>query len=316
MCGSVSEYNSNCPEAQMFTTAVYPIIVNWNLASETIPCIASLLAAGIPAGQIMVVDNGSQDDSVAQLRARFDNQIRLIGHPTNLGFAGGNNLGIAAALQAGAEWLLLVNNDTVAAPTLIQELGQAVAQHPDYQIIGPLILYFTEPKRIWSLGDRLVPGTLITRRLWHDAPIPEALPPFLPVDFLNACCMLIHRTVFETIGLLNANYFMYAEDVDFCWRARRAGIKLGCATTAHIWHKVSRSTGIHHPQARYWRISNQIMVYRTHARRWQLPLMFGFTLLRSLKLATVDLLQKRTVLAQQTLRAWRDGWWRDGISTL
>jgi GT2 family glycosyltransferase len=300
----------------MFTTAVYPIIVNWNLASETIPCIESLLAAGIPAGQIMVVDNGSQDDSVAQLRARFGNQIQLIGHSTNLGFAGGNNLGIAAALQAGAEWLLLVNNDTIAAPTLVQALGQAVVQHPDYRIIGPLILYFTEPKRIWSLGDRLVPGTLITRRLWHDEPIPEALPPFLAVDFLNACCMLIHRTVFEKIGLLNANYFMYAEDVDFCWRARRAGIKLGCATTAQIWHKVSRSTGIHHPQARYWRISNQIMVYRTHARRWQLPLMFGFTLVRSLKLAAGDLMQKRKVLAQQTLRAWRDGWWRDGISTL
>jgi GT2 family glycosyltransferase len=303
-------------EEQMRTHLIYPIIVNWNLAGETILCIESLRTAGVPAAQIIVVDNGSQDDSVAQLTARFGDGIRLIAHPTNLGFAGGNNIGIEVALQAGAEWVLLVNNDTVVAPTFMQELDAAITQQLEYRIIGPLILYHSEPNRIWSLGDRLVPGTLITRRLWHDEPVPDPLAPFIPVDFLNACCMLIHRTVFEQIGLLDATYFMYAEDVDFCWRARRAGIKLGCATRARIWHKVSRSTGVYHPQARYWRISNQIRVYRTHARRWQLPMMFGFTLIRSLKLAAVDFSQKRTLLAQETLRAWRDGWWPNGISTL
>jgi len=300
----------------MHTRAIYPIIVNWNLATETIPCIESLLVAGAPAGQIVVVDNGSQDDSIAQLTQRFGQQIHLISHPTNLGFAGGNNIGIEYALHAGAEWVLLINNDTVVAPNFLRELLQVVIDHPTHQIIGPLILYFDEPTRIWSLGDRLIPGTLITRRLWHDSQVPTALATFIEVDFLNACSMLIHRTVFETIGLLNANYFMYAEDVDFCWRARRAGIKLGCATAARIWHKVSRSTGIYHPQARYWRISNQIRVYRTYARRWQVPMMFGFTLVRSLKLAVVDLLQNRTALAVQTLRAWYDGWWKNGIDSL
>jgi len=300
----------------MCNTSIYPIIVNWNLATETIPCIESLLAAGAPAGQIVVVDNGSQDDSVERLAQYFGEQIVLLSHPTNLGFAGGNNIGIQYALDAGAEWVLLVNNDTVVAPTFLHELMKAVDEHPTHPIIGPLILYFAEPERIWSLGDRLIPGTLITRRLWHDAPIPDPLAPFIEVDFLNACCMLIHRTVLAQIGLLNANYFMYAEDVDFCWRARRAGLKLGCATKARIWHKVSRSTGVYHPQARYWRISNQIMVYRAHARRWQVPLMFGFTLVRSLKLAAIDLLQKRTTLAAHTLRAWADGWWKDGIGYL
>ena len=300
----------------MVSASIYPIIVNWNLATETIPCIESLLAAGATAGQIVVVDNGSQDDSVAQLTARFASQIHLIVHPTNLGFAGGNNIGIQWALDAGADWVLLVNNDTVVEPTFFQALQTAIEQHPTYQMIGPLILYFQEPDRIWSLGDRLVPGTLITRRLWHDVLIPKDLPAFIEVDFLNACCILVHRTVFERIGLFNPAYFMYAEDVDLCWRARRAGIRLGCATQARMLHKVSRSTGVYHPQARYWRISNQIMVYRAHAQRWQLPLMFGFTLARSLILAAIDLWQKRTTLALQTLRAWRDGWWRDGIGYL
>ena len=292
----------------MSNPLIYPIIVNWNLATETIPCIESLFAAGVAAGQLVVVDNGSQDDSVAQLTVRFGQQIHLIAHPTNLGFAGGNNLGIQWALDAGAEWVLLVNNDTVVAPTFFQELLAAVEQHPTHQIIGPLILYDQEPNRIWSLGDRLIPGTLITRRLWHDVLIPETLPAFIDVDFLNACCILIQRTVFEKIGLLNAAYFMYAEDVDFCLRARRVGIQLGCATQARIWHKISRSTGVYHPQARYWRINNQIRVYRQYANAFQYPLMYLFTLLRTLILIGSDLFHRRFTLLGPTWQAWRRGW--------
>lgn len=293
----------------MFTNAVYPIIVNWNLATETIPCVESLFAAGARAGQIVVVDNGSQDDSVERLAAHFGQQIHLISHPTNLGFAGGNNLGIEFALAAGAEWVLLINNDTVVAPTFFQELGKAVGQHATHQIIGPLMLYFSEPRRIWSLGDRLIPGTLITRQLWRNALLPAVLAPFIEVDFLNACCMLIHRSVFARIGLLNTNYFMYVEDVDFCWRAHRAGIKMGCATQARMWHKISRSTGVYHPQARYWRISNQINFYRRSVVNiMQLVVMFLFTGLRLSFLLGKDAYGRRWNLLGISARAWYDGW--------
>lgn len=292
----------------MFTTTVYPIIVNWNLAAEAIACIESLFAAGAPAGQIVVVDNGSHDDSVVQLTAHFGQQIHLISHPVNLGFAGGNNVGIEYALAAGAEWVLLINNDTVVAPTFFQTLGEAVAQHPTHQIIGPLMLYFSEPQRIWALGDRLIPGTLITRQLWRNALIPSTLPVFVEVDFLNGCCMLIHRSVFGRIGLLNSRYFMYGEDVEFCWRARRAGIKLGCATPSRIWHKVSRSTGVYHPQARYWRINNQIHFYRHAGNLIQIVIMFLFTAVRLAFLLSKDAFAQRWPLLWVSVRAWYDGW--------
>jgi GT2 family glycosyltransferase len=118
----------------------------------------------------------------------------------------------------------------------------------------------------------------------------------------------VQREVLEQIGLFDARFFMYAEDADFCWRARRAGFRLGCCTEARMWHKVSRSTGVYHPQARYWRISNQILFYRRYANAWQRPLIFSFTFLRSAYLAVGDLLHGRSRLAQRTVRAWADGW--------
>ncbi|MFN8491990.1 MAG: glycosyltransferase family 2 protein [Caldilineaceae bacterium] len=287
---------------------LYSVIVNWNLAEETASCIQSLFAAGAQPGQIVVVDNGSQDNSPEKLSKQFGARIQLLASATNLGFAGGNNWAIQQILAQGAEWILLINNDTYVAPDFFQVLEMTVRQQPAYQIIGPLIFYHDEPTRIWSMGDRLIFGTLITRALRRNQIAPTTLAPFIEVDFLNACCILVHRSVFERIGLFDLAFFMYAEDADFCWRARQAGFKLGCSTQARLWHKVSRSTGPHHPAARYWRINNQIYFYRRYANVGQIPLMFLFTLLRSLKLATVDLLAGRLRLAQKTGQAWFNGW--------
>ena len=287
---------------------VFTVLVNWNQADETQACIGTLLAAGVPPHSIIVVDNGSDDNSLASLRAHLDNRVQLLESKINLGFAGGTNLGIRAALTRNARWVMLMNNDTRVAPTFYTELLSAAKMHPDYALLSPLILYFDKPNSIWSLGDRLIPGTLITRSLQRNRPSSQDLADFIPVDFLNACCLLIQREVFERIGLLDTAYFMYSEDVDFCWRARRAGFRLACVTKARIWHKVSWSTGPTHPQNRHWRISNQIRFYRQAANGPQKILMWTFTLMRSLWLAARDLLHARGSLAIVTLSAWWEGW--------
>lgn len=295
---------------------LYIIVINWRLAAETIECVHSLRDAGAQPGQVIVVDNGSGDDSAAQLEAALGDFIELIVSPRNLGFAGGNNLAIQRALDHGADSVLLINNDTVVAPTIFAELANCAAAHPNWMLLAPLILYHndflpnSDPKReiIWSLGDRLIPGTLLTRGLLRNRPLPADLPPCVEVDFLNACGLLIRREVFDEIGLLDARFFMYAEDVDFCWRARRAGLRMGCATSARMWHKVSRSTGVYHPTARYWRVSNQIRVYRRYAHAWQWPLMLGFTWLRCLGLVLRDLRAGRVETALRTVQAWIHGW--------
>jgi len=294
------------------TSVIDSITINWNLADETLACVQSLLDAGAQSGRIWVVDNGSQDDSVARLEAAFGDRIRLLAEPENLGFAGGNNRAIQAALaEEGdnrAEWLLLINNDTVVAPDFFDRLEEAIQAHADVRILAPLILYYDEPARIWSLGDRRLGGTLITRSLLRDEVIPDDLPPFVGVDFLNMCALLIHRSVFERIGLLDEAYFMYAEDADFCLRASRAGFRLGCATQARIWHKVSRSTGVYDPRARSWRTRNQIRFYRQHAAGLHRLLLWGFTVLRLGLLTARDLVHGRWRLVPVTWKAWWSGW--------
>ncbi len=307
----VSPSHHNAPtRRQQLASSLYVAVLNWNLWHDTVECVHSLFATGAPDGHVIVLDNGSMDDSVERLRAEFGERIILIESQTNLGFAGGNNVAIAYALSQGAEWVFLINNDTIVDPSMMDEMLDAVVQHPSHLLLAPLIFYHDEPERIWSLGDRALFNTLLTRGIHRNQIKPAMLSPFIETDSLNACALLMHRSVVQNIGGFDTRFFMYAEDVDLCWRARAAGFKLACVTRAHMWHKVSRSTGVHHPKSRYWRISNQIRFYRRYAHGIQKILLFCFTLIRALRMGLVDLLHRRFTLACTTLNAWRDGWFR------
>jgi GT2 family glycosyltransferase len=288
--------------------SLYAVTVNWNLKQDTLECVASLLAAGVPMGHVIVVDNGSTDGSTPALHERFGDAIHSIESSKNLGFGGGCNLGIEYALDQGAEWILLLNNDTVVAPALLVEWLRAVAAHPDYAIIGPLILEHHAPDRIWYLGDRLVPTSLITYSIARGQIDTGRLAAFIPVDFVCGCGMFVRREVFEQIGFFDPSFFMYAEEVDLCWRARAAGFRLACATQAKMWHKISISADRDRPMTRYLRIRNQILFYRRYARRAQVPLLFAFTLLRSLRVALCDLAHRQPGLIAHLVRGWADGW--------
>ncbi len=293
---------------------LYTIVVNWNLKEDTINCVESLFAAGTLAGQVVVVDNGSSDGSVETIRKRFSSSVHLIANEKNLGFGGGSNLGITFALECGANRVLILNNDTYVAPTFLRELEQAVHADDHYAIFGPVILFHDSPERIWYFGDRLLPGLLATNSLYRRQNDREDFPPIVSVDFISGCCMLIKRDVFEAIGLFDASYFMYGEDVDFCWRARRAGFRLAVATRAKMWHKVSLSAKRDQPTSRYLRIRNQNRFYRMHARGFQFPVMFAFSWLRTIRTGLDDLIHARFRSIAPLFRGWIDGWWKSTAS--
>jgi GT2 family glycosyltransferase len=290
--------------------SLYTILVNWNLKQDTLDCVASLFAAGARPGQVIVVDNGSSDGSAHALRKQFGPTVYIIERGQNLGFAGGCNLGLRYALDQQAEWIFILNNDTVVDTAIFAEWARAAQASKDYAIIAPLILYHSEPNRIWYLGDRLAPASLITYPISRNQIDDGRFPAIVPADFVCGCGMFVRREVFERIGLFDPSFFMYAEEVDLCWRARTAGFRLACATRAKMWHKISVSADRDRPMTRYLRIRNQIRFYQRYARGYDVPIMVAFSLLRAFRLAIEDLIHRQVALIPPLVRGWIDGWLR------
>lgn len=232
----------------MIDQLVYVIVLNWNGGQRVVDCVRSVLAGDYGNFRVVVVDNASSDDSARRLREEFP-QIELILNDVNAGFAGGSNLGIQRALAAGADFVLLLNNDLVLDKRLVRELVTAASQR-DIGLVVPKVYYQDSPQRIWSAGARqrrFPPRVTIVGFRKLDGPL---YCKEREIDCAVGCAMLVRAEVFRAVGVLDTGYFMYHEDYDFSLRARRAGYRIVYAPKALAWHAVSGSTGEN--SARKW----------------------------------------------------------------
>jgi GT2 family glycosyltransferase len=292
----------------VLTDSLAIVIVNLNLKRDTAECIQSLLQAGARLASIIVVDNGSEDGSIEYLRAQFGEELPIIAAGQNRGYAYGLNLGIQNGLERGTRWFFLMNNDTIVDAKFFSELDAAVQQRSEYSIFGPLILYYSEPHRIWYLGDRIVPGTLITYNPFRGKSDQSELPPLESVDFVHGCGMLVESTVFSKIGLFDDWSLIYAEEVEFIWRARLAGFHCLGVTRAKMWHKISTYMSKQKPKTRFLRVRNQIRFYKHYSKGLGRVVMFLFTVLRTLRLLFTDIIQRQWELIRPLASGWVAGW--------
>jgi GT2 family glycosyltransferase len=243
---------------------VIAVVLNWNLPKDTQRCVLSLCNSDYPNLRVLVVDNGSDADLYAELRAALPADVEFVRSEMNLGFAGGNNLGFHYALEHGADYVLVVNNDTVVDPRMVSQLVAAAAAQPDVGLVGPVIYYLQPPDRIWFAGYRFSHGIYVLRRGLHLAP---PVQPVEDVDFVSGCGVLIRRSVLEKVGLFSDEYFMYYEDLDLCFRVKAAGMRIVCVTDARMWHAVSTSTGgVDSPLKQYYQVKSSLIFYRRHTR--------------------------------------------------
>jgi hypothetical protein len=287
---------------------LYIVIVNWNLEHDTIECIESLIHAGVSLNQIILIDNGSGDDSTKSFKSLFNDELHLIINDDNLGYVKAINQGIQVALNHKAEWILLLNNDTVVDGKFYQEIQNYITDSDPFAIITPLIFYYSQPERIWNLGDHLIGGTLLTYNSYQGKTAPVGLPKTIPVDFVSGCAMIINSDVIERIGMFDETLVMYGEEVDYCWRARIAGYHAVCITRSKVWHKVSKSADKNKPRSRYYKIRNQIIFYRRYSHGMQRVFLFVFSILRSMTIIVRDILQQKTELIPPLVKGWVDGW--------
>lgn len=227
------------------------IILNWNGGEDILECLKSVKDIDYPDYEIIVVDNGSTDNSVERIRKSFPN-IELIQNNKNLGFPEGNNVGIRAAT---GNYVMLLNQDTVVGRGLLKDLVEAIEIDENIGIVGPMILYYNEPDKIWCAGSKLNFG--------YTSHIGKGLNKGLfskscSVDYITGCAMLIKKEVIDKIGLLDPEYFLYSEDADFCLRAKKAGYQCVYVSSPSVWHKAIEEW-ITNPTQAYYYMRNAVV---------------------------------------------------------
>lgn len=225
-------------------TKVAVILVNWNGREVTLDCLRSLRAVRSHALHVLVVDNASTDGSVEAIQLNFP-EAEILQQSSNLRFAGGNNAGIKRALELNAEYILLLNNDTVVDPSVVQALVGRMDADQQCGMVAPKIYYYDRPEVLWFAGAKVSFWTGTMRHIGirevdcgqHDRA--------RETDYATGCCTLIRSSVVRAAGVLDESYFMYGEDADWSMRVKRAGYTVWYEPEGKVWHKLSVSAGGH-----------------------------------------------------------------------
>ena len=239
--------------------AVSIIVLNYNGRQDTMACLRSLEHLTYSRASTIMVDNASSDGTAEAVRLAYPN-VTVIETGTNLGFTGGNNIAIKYALEHGADYVLLLNNDTIVAPDFLNVMVEVMEQDPTIGVTGPMIYYHNNPETIWTAGGNIdwKHGTTNMIGLNEMDVSQFGLSP-TTVDFVSGCALLARRNVWEKIGMLDDKFFMYYEETEWCVRATRAGFKIALVPMAMIWHKISIEERAASPRTYYYMVRNRLL---------------------------------------------------------
>ncbi len=248
------------------------IILNWKGDPETLDCVASLQKINYPNYTIVVVDNHSPDQSVAKLRQRFP-QLKIIVNPRNLGFAAGNNVGLRWAFAQGADYFLLLNNDTEVEPDFLDHLVNYAENNSHLGMVGPLSCYYSQPELVQSAGIKFNPRAVEAQQIGVHQPRDQFTQPSA-VPCLNGVALLVKREILSRVGLLDEDYFLYTEELDWCYRLQKAGYQLALVPSAVIYHKIPLRGRQDNPFVLYHRLRGRVIFFRKHIPPYYFPFFF------------------------------------------
>ena len=283
------------------------VVLCWNGRDDTLACLHSLARVRWERKTVIVVDNGSTDGTLDAVQGEFAD-VMAIRSDENLGFAEGNNVGLRAALGAGADYVLLLNNDTLVHEGLIEALVAEAQRRPDAGALCPVIHYVHPPDRIWYAGARFDPRAAHNGRHTGYGEIDTGqYHAVREIGRATGAAMLVPRPVIERVGLLDGDLFLQVEDVEWSLRMRAAGYRILFVPDVNVWHHVSvASGGERAPDTAYYEMRNTLTVCARHAplrglARWR----------RELGMLAVHLLHARLAprpiaSARAVLDGWRD----------
>ena len=286
---------------------VVVIILNWNGWRDTLQCINSLRQVSYPTEKlnILLVDNGSTDESV--LRFRSLDKLILLPLAENIGFSSANNVGIRRALDTGCDYVMLLNNDTVVTHDFLDSLLEVFEHDPTAGIVSPKIYCASNPNHIWYAGGRFKGVRLIGEMVGHGVFDQGQYDVARSVDFAVGCCMLIKGCLFSQIGYLDERFFFYHEDVDYSYRARRAGFSVWYQPASTINHKVSRSVGSNSPLQAYYSANARTLFFFKHIRGPRTALVCLLELIRLSRIVVRSYFTGDTKIAHSYVRGLLEG---------
>ena len=258
---------------------IYAVILTYNHYEDTKECLESLFLSDYEDLKVVIADNGSSDNTPELIRRDFP-MVHVIENGQNLGVPAGYNIGFQYALKNGADYILMLNNDTAIPPDMVAKLIEVAENDHNTGIVMPKVIFYGSKDQVWSSGGRyraFPPAILMTDKRY------SADDSARLVEYAPSCGLLIHRRAFERAGLFDPGYFFLFDDWDFSERVRAHGLNIWYAPNAFMWHKVSKTTqGPRSPL--YWQTFGASIArfYRRHGRPvWiSLPVHIGYIMIR------------------------------------
>ena len=218
------------------------LVLNWNGADDTIECVQSLEEVTYTNAEIVVIDNGSTDDSVQRIQKQFG-EVELIELESNLFFGGGNNAGLDWVQSHDFDYVVFLNNDTTVEPDFLEPLLAGFEYSQGIGMVAPLMCYSATPDIIWYGGGivNLWTGVVEHLHIRKNVSVLETKP--MITDYITGCCLMMPTKLAVELGGFDLSFKMYGEDVDLSLRTKAAGYELLFVPESKIYHKVSASVG-------------------------------------------------------------------------
>jgi GT2 family glycosyltransferase len=257
------------------TSRTTVVLLNWNSHEMTAECIRSLLAMDGRDFEILVVDNGSTDGSVEMLTQGFP-QITVLPQVRNLGFAAGCNVGVRHALAKGTDYVLLLNNDTFVTRDFLSEMLAAIQSDPRIGAACPKIYFADQPDKLWYAGADFSLWTgVIKHRGWKEIDHGQ-FDHCQEITRATGCAMLVRCSALGDVGLLDEQFWAYAEDLDWSLRFLKRGYRLMYAPKARLWHydgatSVKSMGKGSEAMRQFLGTRNMVFIARKHLRWWHVP---------------------------------------------
>lgn len=246
------------------------VILNYKLKEDTLKCLASVKNSNYQNFDLIVLDNGSDDGLESEISK--DKNLTFIQNGQNLGFTG-NNIGIKKALAEGAEYVFILNPDTIIEAETISNLVEGLEEY-QAGIACPKI-YFDQPRKIWFAGGKLDQLNVLGSNIGVNEVDHGQYDQDREIEIGTGAALFVKKEVFEKIGILDERFFLYYEDTDFCYRAKQAGFKIMYLPKAIVYHENAKSTGLGSSLQDYFITRNRMLF----AKKF-LPLRTQFALLR------------------------------------